>query len=111
MIFEEHPNEKIKKLIDKPIQKDEVSVNEFLTELKNSGATLMNSISILKIKLNLSLRAAKEMVINSDAWSNEKDSFLEFQQVAIHILNKEADEVTIENDATVFTFKLANNGL
>jgi hypothetical protein len=53
---------------------DKVSLEECLRELKNIGCTQVQAVKLLINELEVNLREADQIVLNSKAWEQEKKS-------------------------------------
>lgn len=57
------------------------NLEESLQLLKDYGASQMESVRVIKNELDISIKEADEMILNSTTWINEKE-------ITIHLRNK-----------------------
>lgn len=62
------------------------SIQKILIILKMKGYSQIQCIRLLIEKLNISLSKADNIVLLSDAWSQEKDANLKFRQAFLSLL-------------------------
>ncbi|SEW52799.1 hypothetical protein [Chitinophaga arvensicola] len=59
--------------------KDGEDMNRTIAVLKRSGATQMETVMLLVRKLKISLADADSLVVNSEAWKENKDAVEKFR--------------------------------
>jgi len=59
-----------------------------ISKLKREGATQMECVKVLVAELNISLKAADEIVLNSSAWKANKDNIITFREDFKDFLDK-----------------------
>jgi hypothetical protein len=83
-----------------------------LTELRSRGSTILECIKYVKLNQDCSLGEAKNIVVNSPAWVDRRDEFLQHQQDMFEeFLALERDQIesiqqTITPDGTEFVVRM-----
>ena len=63
-----------------------------LEVLKNNGASQMESLKIIKNELDISMKEADLIILNSIAWTNEKEVTLQLRDNLFETLEKLHEE-------------------
>jgi hypothetical protein len=58
---------------------DEQSLDAALKNLKENGCSQMQSLKIIMTELNLGIREADNLILNSEAWSPERANNIQFR--------------------------------
>lgn len=83
-----------------------------LIELRSRGATILECIKFVKLNQSCSLGEAKNIVVNSPAWADRRDQFLQHQQHMFdEFLASSRDEIesiqqTITPNGTTFEVRM-----
>ena len=99
-------DEKIQKVSSRKLTNSEEDIHQFIDELKSVKASLIMTMSILVSKLNIKTREARELVLNSPSWIDQKDNFIKLNKGIINEWSKDADEVEIYDNKVKLTFDL-----
>lgn len=67
---------------------DAGNIDNSINELKRSGASQMECVSILIAELHIPLRTADEIVLNSSAWKDNKNNIDTFREDFKDFLDK-----------------------
>ena len=82
-------------------------INEFISDLKNAGANVIDTFKILAKKLEIDTGAAYDITRNSSAWSHIFKVDNSFTQEFLDLASEDADEVEIEDGKVIsVTYKL-----
>ncbi len=85
-------------------------INKFIFELKNAGASVIDTIKILADKLKIKTGVAYDMTRNSPAWSHIFNVDNPFTQEFLDLASEDADEVEIKDGKVIsVTYKLNND--
>jgi hypothetical protein len=97
-----HNKEEVKQISNQNLRIDNLSeVYDFIAELKRFDYSLIQTMSQLRRKLNLSLFEVQNIVLNSPTWISEKDNFIEFNNQVWEALKADADQIKNNEDGTI----------
>lgn len=102
-------DQRIEEISQRELTPDSDSIINFIAELKAAGASLIQTMKIVKIKLDIDLGQASEIVLNSDSWNDHKENFYQFNNWMIGKWAKNADEVTEEGNKVTLKFNLKDD--
>ena len=101
---------RLKKLLRSEINNNAVEINQFIADLKRFDYSIIQTMGALCKKLKIGLTESKEFVLNSPTWIDEKEKFIDFNNKAWEVLEKEADNIEEREDGTVsLTFDLTKD--
>ncbi len=69
------------------------NIEAALVALRNAGATQMDCLKIIKQKLNLSIKEADEIILNSKTWSSHFDSNISIRESFANFLEEKNDVI------------------
>ncbi len=72
--------EELGNLFDSIYKKDSHTLDLAILELRKNDATQMDTISVLKQKLSISLREADKIILNSTVWKDRKSETEELRR-------------------------------
>ncbi|MCG2419762.1 hypothetical protein K8089_12075 [Aequorivita sp. F47161] len=100
----------IEKVSKREVLNETDDINKFISELKTTGASLIETFKILASKLNINTDLAYDMTRNSPAWSHIFNVDNPFTQEFLDLASEDADEVEIKDSKLVsITYKLEND--
>ncbi len=73
-------NENIEKIFSENYQGDENSLQNTIRLIKEAGYSQMDTVKALMYELDLSIGEADSIILNSNAWAEEKDDNLRFRK-------------------------------
>jgi len=101
-------SEQIEKICQRPLENDQKQIDAFIGELQHTDASLIETIRILIGKLKIGLAESRDLVLDSTAWSDHKESFYAFNYQALKICSEDADKIEENGDRITLTFDLVN---
>ena len=93
-------NNEVKAIYERTIH-DSDDIEKLITDLKSLELSLLQTVFIVKKKLAIQLSDAREIVLNSSAWIDHKDSFNEFNNMVLDEFKKGADKVIEDENGQV----------
>ena len=100
---------KLELLLMQDLSTDGDDINSFISDLKEAGASPIETMKILINKLNVNLGQAKGLTFNSSSWQHLIGDFNDFNQMFLNTAAEEANIVEkIDGEAVSVTYNLKN---
>jgi hypothetical protein len=94
-----YTNKLIEEFKQLKVSASEEDLNRFIADLKDAGASIIQTISAVRSKFKWKLNEVREIVLNSLSWNSEKQKFNKFNNWAMSVW--EEDDVSDERLKTL----------
>lgn len=91
----------IEKVSKREVLNETDDINEFISELKTAGASLVETFKILADKLKINTGLAYDITRNSSPWAHIFNVDNPFTQEFLDLASEDADEVEIKDGKVV----------